>query len=177
MASSVPSDPHVVLVGMMGTGKTTVGEALARRLSWPFFDSDRQVEEQTGRTVAEIWRTAGEPAFRAVESAVLSDALALPDPAVVAAAGGVVLDPDNRRRLRRQRLVVWLRAQPATLARRVAAASGHSHRPLLASDPVGVLARLAAERAPLYEEVAGMVVDVDGLEPAQVVDRIARSVA
>ena len=150
----------------MGVGKSTVGQALARRRGWDFFDSDARIEERTGRTVAEIWAAQGEPAFRRLESEVLAEALAAERPAVVAAAGGVVLDPANRARLRDCETVVWLRARPETLVPR--AITG-SHRPLLDTDPSGVLARLAAEREPLYAEVADVTVDVDGLAPAQVV--------
>jgi 5-deoxy-5-amino-3-dehydroquinate synthase len=151
---------------MMGVGKSTVGQALARRRGWDFFDSDARIEERTGRTVAEIWAAQGEPAFRRLESEVLAEALAAERPAVVAVAGGVVLDPANRARLRDCETVVWMRARPETLVPR--AITG-SHRPLLDTDPSGVLARLAAEREPLYAEVADVTVDVDGLAPAQVV--------
>ena len=150
----------------MGAGKSTVGQALARRRGWDFFDSDARIEARTGRTVAEIWAHEGEPAFRRLESEVLAEALAGARPSVVAAAGGVVLDPANRSRLRECQTVVWLRARPETLVPRVATGT---HRPLLDSDPAGVLTRLAAEREPLYAEVADVTVDIDGLPPEQVV--------
>ena len=91
---------HVVLVGMMGTGKTTVGRLLADRLGRPFFDSDEMVEARTGHTVAELFAASGESGFRSEESAALADGLADPIPSVIAAAGGVVLDPTNRRLIR-----------------------------------------------------------------------------
>ena len=84
-------DGHLVLVGMMGTGKTTVGTVLAQRLGRPLIDSDAEVEARTGRTVREIFETDGEAAYRALETEALVDALASPVPAVIAAAGGVVL--------------------------------------------------------------------------------------
>src|SRR4051794_31328522 len=87
---------HVVLVGMMGAGKTTVGSRLARRLDRPFVDSDVQVERRAARTVRQIFETEGEAAFRAIESEALAEALASEEPAVIAAAGGTVLDPVNR---------------------------------------------------------------------------------
>ncbi len=155
----------------MGAGKTTVGRALADRLGWAFIDSDRQVEARTGRTVADIWRTEGEPGFRHLEREALEDALAATAerPAVVAAAGGTVLDPRNRDLLRRHPPVVWLRARPETSAARVG--TGET-RPLLAGDPLGALQRLGAERRPFYEEVADTVVDVDDLTPDQIVERV-----
>lgn len=154
---------------MMGSGKTTVGRAAARRLGWDFFDSDQEVEARTGRTVAAIWREEGETGFRRLEKEALQDALASTAhrPAVVAAAGGTVLDPDNRALLRRHPPVVWLRARPQTLAERVGTGT---HRPLLDVNPVGTLERLATERERLYQEVADDVIDVDGVPRERIVD-------
>ncbi|HZD64637.1 MAG TPA: shikimate kinase, partial [Acidimicrobiales bacterium] len=87
---------HVLLVGMMGSGKTTVGHLLAGRLGWPYRDSDQQVQEETGQTVPEIFASRGEAAFRAEEAAVLADAVQRQGPTVVGVAGGAVLDPVNR---------------------------------------------------------------------------------
>ena len=160
-----------MLVGLMGAGKTTVGQAVADRLGWAFLDSDRQVEARAGRTVVEIWRDEGEVGFRHLEAEALADAVVWAEtrPAVVAAAGGVVLDPRNRALLLRHPPVVWLRAALDTLVARVGAGQG---RPLLAAGPREALARLMAERYPLYEEVAGAVVDVDHLAPDEVVERV-----
>jgi shikimate kinase len=160
---------HLVLVGLMGTGKTTVGRELARRLGRPLIDSDEQVEARTGRTVREIWRTDGEPAFRVLEAEALAEALASDDPAVIAAAGGVVLAAENRRRLVRAGTVVWLRGDPAVLAERARRAD---HRPLLDRDPRAALEAMARDRVPLYEEVADHTVDVTDRTPDQVADRI-----
>jgi len=149
----------------MAAGKSSVGRRLAERRGWEFFDSDRQIEAITGRTVAEIWRTDGEPAFRKLEAQVLADALASTTPRVIAAAGGTVLDPQNRRLMQLHHPVVWLRARPETLAGRLGSAT---HRPLLDKDPAGVLATLDAARRPFYAEVADVVVDVDDLTAEQV---------
>ncbi|MDP1805939.1 MAG: shikimate kinase [Acidimicrobiales bacterium] len=159
-------DSSIILVGMMAVGKTSVGRRLAALREWEFFDSDRQIEIMTGRTVADIWRTDGEPAFRRLEAQVLADALASTTPRVIAAAGGTVLDDNNRRLMAQHHPVVWLRAEPELLATRVGTGS---HRPLLDEDPAGVLGRLDAIRRPLYAEVADVVVDVDDLTPDQVV--------
>jgi len=159
----------VVLIGMMGSGKTTVGRELAGRLGWAFLDSDALVEASTGSTVAELFATRGEAAFRAEESRVLAEALATGRPAVVSAAGGTVLDPANRALLAGPPIVVWLRADPGTLATRIAPGG---HRPLLGADHATALAELDAVRRPFYEEVADVVVDVDGIDPSRVADRI-----
>ncbi|MDQ4070541.1 MAG: shikimate kinase [Actinomycetota bacterium] len=152
---------------MMGAGKTSVGRRLAEVRGWDFFDSDRQIEAMTGKTVAEIWRTEGEPEFRSLEAQVLADALASTTPRVIAAAGGTVLDERNRRLMQLHHPVVWLRARPGTLARRV---TSGAHRPLLDEEgPAAVLERLEAVRRPFYEEVADVVVDVDDLTQEQVV--------
>jgi shikimate kinase len=160
---------RLLLVGMMGAGKTTVGRLVADRLGCPYLDSDAQVEADTGRTVADLFATAGEPAFREAESAALREALARPGPLVVSVAGGAVLDPANRDLLRRSGTVVWLRAEPATLAARVGDGAG---RPLLAGDAAAELARLDRERRPFYDELADVVVDVDRLPPATVAERV-----
>jgi shikimate kinase len=149
---------------MMGSGKTTVGHLVAGRLGWPYFDSDAEVQEATGRTVPEIFATEGEAAFRAAEAAALARALEA-EPAVVAVAGGAVLDPGNRRRIHDGGTVVWLRAEVATLAQRVGDGAG---RPLLEPDPPAALAALDAVRRPVYTELADVVVDVDRLTPDEV---------
>jgi shikimate kinase len=153
---------------MMATGKSSVGRLLADALSRPLLDSDLQIETRTGRTVREIWSTDGEPAFRALEAAVLAEALASPTPAVIAAAGGVVLSDANRAVLRDAGAhVVWLRARPTTLLGRLHAAD-QEHRPLLDGDPEGTLERMRTDREPLYGAVADHVVDVDDLGPDEV---------
>ena len=151
---------HVVLVGMMGSGKTSVGERLAAQLGLPFVDSDRQVEARTGRTVREIFETNGEAAFRFEERAVLEEAMRAGSPSVIAAAGGSVTEAPVRDLLRslvdRGGHVVWLRSDPAVLVDRVGV---EDHRPLLADDPEGVLERLHHEREGLYRYVADIVVE------------------
>ncbi|MBK9178376.1 MAG: shikimate kinase [Acidimicrobiales bacterium] len=155
---------------MMGSGKTTVGARVAERLGWPFVDSDADVEARTGRTVREIFEAEGEAAYRVLESEVLAAALARSEPAVIAAAGGAVLDPANRDRIRAAGVVVWLQADPEVLAARV---GGADHRPLLADDPAGTLARLAEARQPLYGAVADVVVGVAGRSVDEIVAEVA----
>jgi shikimate kinase len=160
---------RLLLVGMMGAGKTTVGRLAATRLGWEFFDSDAQVLAATGRTVPDIFAEDGEPAFRAEESRVLAEAMTGSAPAVISVAGGAVLSEDNRALLARSGVVVWLRADPATLGRRVGTGAG---RPLLGEDPLESLTALDEVRRPLYASVAHLVIDVDELSPDDVVDRV-----
>lgn len=170
--TGVPPARHVVLVGLMATGKTTVGRLVAAQLGRPLVDSDDQVEARTGRTVRDIWQSDGEAAFRRLESDALASALEDPIPTVVAAAGGVVLSAENRERLAADdAVVVWLRAEPSTLAQRVADADD-GHRPLLDADPAGKLEDMARHRTSLYRSVADVIVDVDDLGPIQVTEAV-----
>jgi shikimate kinase len=166
---------HVLLIGMMGAGKSSVGALLARKLDRPYIDNDTQVETLTGRTVAEIWRDGGEEAFRRHESAALRAAVQSPAPAVIAVAGGAVLDPVNRQAIADAGTVVWLRARTETLASRLRDVED-DHRPLLGG-PLGledILERLLDQRLPLYTELADETVDVDDLTAEEVKDRVLR---
>jgi shikimate kinase len=165
---------HIVLIGMMGAGKTTVGSRLARALDRPFVDSDLQVEQRTARSVREIFETDGEAAYRALESEVLAEALGSEEPSVIAAAGGTILDPNNRRRMKECGTVVFLEAEPDALLPRV---GGQDHRPLLRDDPSGVLQQMDVVRRPLYSETADFVVDVAANPPDAVVEKILELVA
>ncbi len=173
---------HVVLVGMMGVGKTTVGRWLAQVLQRPFVDSDELVEARTGHTVRELFEASGEAGFRAEETAALTEALGAEPPVVVAAAGGTVTDPTNRRLLRQASadggIVVWLRAEPRVLAERVATGD---HRPLLQDDALGTLTALSESREPLYREVADVTIDEAGqdgpLSPSEVSALVLAAVA
>jgi shikimate kinase len=161
--------PRILLVGMMGAGKTTTGRLLAERLGWGYRDSDADVESTTGLTVPELFARDGEAAFRGVEAGVLTAACADPTPSVVSVAGGAVLSAENRRLIAASGIVVWLRARPETLAARVGDGLG---RPLLGEDPAEAMLRLHAVRAPLYAEVADVVLDVDELDPVSVAQRV-----
>jgi shikimate kinase len=168
----VNASRHLVLIGMMGVGKSTVGRALAAELGRPLFDSDEMIAERTGRTVREIWITDGEPAFRALETDVLVDALIQAEPSVIAAAGGVVLSEANRDALHGPEAhVVWLCSEVDVLLDRVRSGG---HRPLLDDDPEAALRRLYDERAPLYQEVADAIVSVDNRSVNDVVRAVLR---
>jgi shikimate kinase len=165
---------HLVLVGMMGSGKTTVGHRLAARLDRPFFDSDEMIEAREGRTVRDIWLEDGEPVYRQMETEVLREALAAPVDSVVAAAGGVVLREENRRLLEAPDVfTVRLDADPEVLVARV---GRQDHRPLLDDDPLGTLRRMAAEREDLYAEVADATIDVSKGRPDELADEVLAAV-
>lgn len=160
---------HLVLVGLMGAGKTTVGAACATRLARPFVDTDDIVEAITGMSVSDVFASQGEAGFRELERRAVADACATPTPAVIACGGGAVLDGANRRRLHRAGFVVWLQATPVTLMARV---KDGSERPLLQGRGTATLERLAVVRAAAYEAAADDVVDTDGRTVPEVVDAV-----
>ena len=168
----IAPDQHLVLVGLMGSGKSTVARLVADRLHRQVLDSDEMVERRTGRTVRDIFSSDGEAAFRTIETEVLREALDSATPCIIAAAGGVVLSEANRRLLRDSGArVVWLCADPATLVERV---KGGGHRPLLDADPEGTLRHMFATREHLYREVADAIVLVDGRTPTDVAEAVLR---
>jgi shikimate kinase len=170
---------HVVLVGLSGTGKSSIGRRLADLLGRPFADADDAIEERTGRTVRGIFAADGEAAFRELEATVMAELLAAPEPTVIAAGGGAIVTELTRKSLQVPDVfVVWLTATPEFLASRT---SKKAHRPLLDGDPVAALARLESERAQWYEEVADVAFDVQPAHRAapksEAKDQIARRIA
>jgi shikimate kinase len=158
----------VILVGMMGSGKSTVGRALARRTGWRYVDNDDLARSISGRSATEIRATDGEEGLHVVEEEAFEASLALELPVIIGAAAAVVLDPVAREKLRSGPHVVWLRARPETLLAHIG--DGTGRRPE-ATDPAWVAAR-AAERAPLYAEVASQIIDVDNRAPGEIADLI-----
>jgi shikimate kinase len=160
---------RILLVGMMGAGKTTAGKLVAKKLGWDYVDSDAEVEKETGMTVPELFDRDGEAAFRNAETRALRRGCASARPVVVSVAGGAVMRAENRALLHSAGRVIWLRARPETLAARVGDGAG---RPLLNGDPAAALRTLDAVRRPLYAEVADETIDVDDLSAGEVVARI-----
>lgn len=147
----------ITLVGMPGCGKSTIGKLLARRLGLAFIDSDHVIEQRLGCSIRSYFEREGEVAFRDVEEAVLRELLNDQSQGVLATGGGAVLRAANREMMRSRSQVVYLRASPEEIFRRV---QHDTKRPLLqVSDPLGRLNELYAERDPLYRQAAHFVID------------------
>jgi len=165
---------NIFLIGPMGSGKSAVGRRLAGRLGLAFVDSDAEIEARTGVDISYIFEREGEAGFRAREREALEH-LTRRDGVLVATGGGAILDPQTRGRLGDRGCVVYLRT---SVGQQLARTRRSPHRPLLRTpDPRGTLERLMQERAPLYEEVADLVVDTDGRRVAAVADEIVERLA
>jgi shikimate kinase len=149
----------IVLVGMMGVGKTTVGRRLAALLHLPFRDADHEIEEAAGCTIPEIFERYGEPAFRDGERRVIQRLLEGPRH-VLATGGGAFMNASTREAVKRRGLSIWLRADIDVLIERV---GRKGNRPLLQNgDPRGTMRRLAEERYPIYAEADLTIESRDG---------------
>jgi shikimate kinase len=169
-----PARPdRIVLVGMMGSGKTSVGRLLAARLGWSFFDNDTVLQRLFNATPRALLEADGEDAMHAAEVTALTATLGEEPPAIVAAAGGTILDPAARDAMAAAGFVVWLRTTAVTAERR---SSGEAHRPWPDPDRAAWIARAMAERAPLYAEVADLVLDADDVRPEALANRILDAV-
>ena len=148
----------IALVGMPGSGKSTVGRHVARHLGWGFVDTDHVIEQRIGCSIREYFELHGESAFRDVEQSVITDTVVATQEQVVATGGGAVLRETNRNALRAGGAVFYLRSTPEELARRL---RHDTHRPLLqgAADPLKRLRALFAARDPLYRVAAHYVVE------------------
>jgi shikimate kinase len=147
---------NIILVGLMGAGKTTVGRLLARRMGKRFVDSDHEIEARTGVTIPVIFEIEGEAGFRKREAMVIEE-LSREGGLVLATGGGAVLSAENRAALQAGGFVVYLCAQPELLYART---RNDRNRPLLqVNDPLGRLRQLFVQRDPLYREVADMIID------------------
>ena len=149
---------RVALVGMMGSGKSTIGRGLSEATGWRWVDNDDLVRRAHGVTARELLAERGEEAMRRAEADALAVGLRLPPPAIVGVAAGIILDADDRDRLRGGAIVVWLRAAAAVLESR---AMGAEHRPWLDGEGASWIRDAVAERAALYASVADFVLDTD----------------
>jgi shikimate kinase len=165
-----PSLPHLILIGLPGSGKSTVGARLARELGRSFLDFDVEITRREGMTVSELFGQRGELAFRELEHALTRELQSFGN-MVLSPGGGWVTRPDNVALLCPPSRLVYLKLRPAAALRRMG--SGAAARPLLSRpDPLGELERLYAARRAVYES-ADLVVDVEGIDVEEVARRIA----
>ncbi len=168
-----PPGPRLFLIGPRGAGKTTAARLAAGRLGWAWIDTDAEVERRAGRSIADIFASDGEPAFRSVEAAVLAE-LCAKERLVVATGGGAVLDPDSRRRMREAGLVVWLHAPAEVLWGRIRAdATTAARRPDLAGGGLAEVERVLAAREALYRECAHAAIDTSARTPEEAAGALA----
>ncbi len=153
---------RVILVGMMGSGKSTIGRLLSEATGWPYVDNDELVLRSNGATPRQLLAERGEAAMRAAESSALAMGLEIPGPAIIGAAAGTILDERNRDRMRDGGIVVWLRAASSILAER---AAGSEHRPWLEGDAESWMREAVAERDPLYASAADITLDTTSYPP------------
>ena len=155
----------IVLVGMMGSGKSSVGRRLATRLGLPFVDADTEIEMAAHMTIPEIFAQRGEAEFREGERRVISRVLTTRAPLVLATGGGAFMNAETRERVKELGISVWLKAEPDVLMRRV---RKRSNRPLLqTADPEATLRRMLSEREPVYALADITILSSD--EPHEVV--------
>jgi len=160
----------IVLIGLMGSGKTTVGRALASRLNLVFRDSDEAVEKTAKTSVREIFENQGEEIFRKLESQALIDLCDARSSIVLAVAGGAIIAQSNRDLLQKNaQCIVWLDAPTPTLISRTGRGK---HRPLLDGDPVGSLNKMRLDREPLYQQLATHHLVTQSLTIDEVVERV-----
>jgi len=145
-----------LLIGMMGSGKSTIGRILAEATGWPYVDNDELVRRSTGTTARQIVAEDGEADMRSAEAAALALGVEVAAPAIIGVAAGTVLNPANRERLRTGGIAVWLRADAPILEAR---AMGADHRPFLERGGGSWIREAIAERDPLYSSVADIVID------------------
>lgn len=164
-----PRSDRLVLVGLPGSGKSTVGSAIARRLGWAFHDVDREIERATGLSIPALFQSEGEAAFRAMESRLTLELCSLPH-TVVAPGGGWAAQPGSMQALPASAATIWLRVRPTEAIRRLRGTP--EERPLLSgADPLATLEALARLRLSSYED-AHHVVDVDGRTVPEIADAI-----
>lgn len=165
--------PNVFLIGPMAVGKTTIGKQLARRLQLRFIDSDQEIERRTGASISLIFDIEGESGFREREEQLIAE-LTVMQGIVLATGGGAVLSEANRKALRKNGTVVYLRASIDSQLERT---KSTKHRPLLETDDRrAALEALMQTREPLYRQEADLIVDTDSLSAGRVARQIARKI-
>ena len=165
---------HIILIGFMGCGKSSVGYRLSYRLKKCLIDTDRLIEQREGKSIAEIFDEKGEAYFRQKETECLKSLSKELGSRVVSVGGGTPIREENRAILKESGTVVYLKATPETIYSRV---KHDTRRPLLqCEDPKSRIEALLAERGPIYESVADIIIEVDGKHIKQVVQEVAEAV-
>lgn len=172
MADATPK--NIVLIGFMGSGKSSIGRELSQILGYPVVDTDALIVERAGKPIKGIFAEEGEEVFRDLETSTLTSlAGESPTRQIISTGGGIILRPENRRLLRELGYVVWLVVSPAEILKRT---SRNKDRPLLDNDdPEGTVARLLEERIPLYRECAHLTIDTDDLTFPEIATGIVES--
>ncbi|MFL6237975.1 MAG: shikimate kinase [Actinomycetes bacterium] len=163
------SDQRVLLVGMMGVGKSAVGRVIAERTGWPYVDNDDLLHENTGLYGADLLERDGVDALRDAEAEALSEILQHDPPLVAGVAAGVVLREHDRGRLKNGGVVVWLRARTETLVARI---GNDRDRAWLQPEPAAALRALAEGRDPLYAGISDLTIDVDDRSPDEIAQQV-----
>lgn len=160
----------IMLVGFMGAGKSTIGELISRMLNLEFIDTDREIEKELGMPISDIFKTAGEKAFREIETTILKKVQGKSG-TIVACGGGIILNEENRKILKENTFVIWLKCPLAICLER----SDNGKRPLLNNpDVLSFAGKLLGEREPFYNEVADMVIETNGAYTQSIAEDIVR---
>jgi shikimate kinase len=162
---------NIYIVGFMGTGKSSTGQTIARRLKRRFLDMDELIEEQEGESIPDIFKEKGEPYFRSLEKKLLEE-ISRKDKQVISCGGGIVIDPDNIRLMKETGVMVCLTSKPEVILERT---SKFSHRPLLnVPDPLAKIRALLSERKKFYGQ-ADITIDTSEISVAQTATQVLKS--
>jgi shikimate kinase len=164
-------DGRIILIGLMGSGKSTIGRRLSSEIGWRYLDNDQLIHEATGHAAPELEAEEGIDALHLAETAAFERALTLDPPVIVGVAAWIITQPGLRSQMHDVGRVVWLRAKPETLLARAGTGGG---RRADALSPEWI-ERVAAERAPWFASVADLVIDVDRRRPREVVEQIVEA--
>ena len=161
---------HIYLTGFMGTGKSTIGDALARHMGRRLLDTDEMIVSRDGRSIPAIFDEEGEPFFRKLERDVISEISAMDEPAVISCGGGVVLSEENVRAMKSSGIVILLTASPGEILRRV---ESDNNRPLLAEKKtISDIEKMLKSRRDAYEGAADHTIDTEGKSVDEIVKEI-----
>ena len=162
----------IMMIGLMGSGKTVIGKMLAQKLGVPFTDTDKLIEDEAGLRVSDIFELYGETKFREMERRIITSMTAK-EPQVISVGGGAFCQPEVREAVKGKIITLWLRAEPQTLLSRI---DNLATRPLLAGDnPLGILQDLQKKRSSDYAQ-ADLIVDTDGLSKIDSLQKVTEAI-